>query len=480
MTGAIYEIVMMTSWLPDLSHGSGPLYVRLAERIEESIADGTLAAGAKLPPQRDLAYDIGVTIGTVGRAYALVRERGLVSGEVGRGTFVLGRGSHHDIAPAHVPALPIGTRSAGGPGKLRMDSTSAPSVGQNDVIQRLTNQILRSHPDQVMDYTRAWPASWQEAGSQWLTQGNWTPAPETVVSTMGAHAAIMAVIAATTAPGDKIAFEELTYSSIARSANLIGRRSVLIGTDEHGADPDDFDRLCAQQHPKIAFLIPSLHNPTLAIMPLDRRAAIAEIARRHNVWLIEDAVYGQLLADQPTLLAELAPERVFHVGGLSKSVAAGVRCGWVSCPANFAPRVQTAHKMVTGGIPFLLADLAAEMVLSGEADSIRADVRRENAGREAIARQSLIGLDFNSHPVAPFLWLKLPEPWLSTTFKNAASAEGVLIDDEDEYKPGRTERIYHRVRIGFSAPPTRQDVQSGFSTIRRLIDHGNAGYDRYG
>src|SRR5207244_5329706 len=75
LTGAIYEIVMMTSWLPDLSHGSGPLYMRLAERIEESIADGTLAAGAKLPPQRDLAYDIGVTIGTVGRAYALVRER---------------------------------------------------------------------------------------------------------------------------------------------------------------------------------------------------------------------------------------------------------------------------------------------------------------------------------------------------------------------------------------------------------------------
>src|SRR3954471_19070079 len=151
---------MMTSWLPDLSSGSGPLYVRLAERIEESIADGTLPAGAKLPPQRDLAYDIGVTIGTVGRAYALVRERGLVSGEVGRGTFVLGRDGHHDIVPAHVPALPAGTRSPAGPGKLRMDSTSASSVGQNEVIERLTNRILRSHPDQVTDYTRAWPASW--------------------------------------------------------------------------------------------------------------------------------------------------------------------------------------------------------------------------------------------------------------------------------------------------------------------------------
>jgi DNA-binding transcriptional MocR family regulator len=479
---------MMTSWLPDLSHGTGPLYQRLAERIEESIGDGTLQAGAKLPPQRDLAYDIGVTIGTVGRAYALVRERGLVSGEVGRGTFVLSRepapdiarDAKRDIAPASVQGVPSSTRSPALPGKLRMDSTSAPNIGQAEAIERLTARILRSKPDQVTDYTRVWPASWRQAGSQWLAHGTWTPDPESIVSTIGAHAAIMAVICSTTAPGDKLAYEQLTYSSISRSANLLGRRSVLINSDDQGADPDDFDRLCAQQHPKIAFLMPALQNPTLAAMSLERRKAIAEVARRHNVWLIEDSVYGQLLHEQPTLLVELAPERTFHVGGLSKTVSAGVRAGWVSCPANFAPRVQTAHKMVTGGIPFLLAELAAEMVLTGEADTIRDQVRREISGRHSIARQSLTGLEFNSHPLAPFLWLKLPEPLLSTTFKNAAAAEGVLIDDEDEYKPGRTERIYHRVRVGFSAPPTRQDVQSGFSTIRRLVDHGNAGYDRYG
>ena len=171
-------------------------------------------------------------------------------------------------------------------------------------------------------------------------------------------------------------------------------------------------------------------------------------------------------------MAELAPERTFHVGGLSKTVAAGVRGGWVSCPANFAPRVQTAHKMVTGGIPFLLGELASELVLSGEADAIRADVRREIEGREAIARQSFAGLEFNSHRLAPFLWMKLPEPWLSTTFKNAAANEGVLIDDEDEYKPGRTERIYHRIRVGFSAPTTPP------GRAERLLHHPPPGRPR--
>ena len=203
----------------------------------------------------------------------------------------------------------------------------------------------------------------------------------------------MAVIAAMTAPGDKIAFEQLTYSSISRSANLIGRRSVVIGSDEHGADPEDFERLCAQQHPKLVFLMPSLHNPTLTIMPVERRAAIAEIARKHNVWLIEDSIYGALLDEQPTPISRFAPERTFHVGGLSKTVAAGVRGGWVSCPANFAPRVQIAHKMVTGGMPFLLAELAARhgAVRRGRRDPpgvARARSRRARRSRARVSRAS--------------------------------------------------------------------------------------------
>ena len=154
-TGAIYEIVTMTNWLPDVSQGSGPLYVRLAERIEDGIASGTLPTGTKLPPQRDLAYDLGVTIGTIGRAYALVRERGLVSGEVGRGTFVLGRGSNEDIVRPTSPETPVGTRSPSMPGKLRMDSTSAPAVDQGEAIERITSSDLPRLPGARSSTTRA-------------------------------------------------------------------------------------------------------------------------------------------------------------------------------------------------------------------------------------------------------------------------------------------------------------------------------------
>lgn len=480
---AMYQIVMMTTWLPDLSQGKGPLYLRLADRIESGIAEGALAPGAKLPPQRNLAFDIGVTIGTVTRAYAVARERGLVSGEVGRGTYVRGvpeTTSGRDILPGEEHLLSGKFDQLPRPGKLRMDSTSAPDIGQSELIRHAVSRIALAHPDKIGDYTREVRGEWREAGRQWLATDSWAPEARNVVPTVGCHAAIMAVIAVATAPGDRIAFEHLTYSSISRSANLIGRRSVVFGNDENGADPEDFERLCAQQHPKMVFLMPALQNPTLSTMPVERMQAIADIARRHNVWIIEDSIYGTLMDPKPVTMAEIAPDRTFHVGGLSKAVSAGVRGGWVACPAHFAPRIQTAHKMVTGGIPFILAELSADMVLSGEADRLRAEVRRELVQREALARKVFAGLDFRSHRHAPYIWMKLPEPWLSATFKQVAADEGVLIDDEDEYKPGRGEKIFHRIRISFSIPRTLDDVAAGFAILRRLLDHGEAGYDSYG
>ena len=77
--------------------------------------------------------------------------------------------------------------------------------------------------------------------------------------------------------------------------------------------------------------------------------------------------------------------------------------------------------------------------------------------------------------------MKLPEPWLSGTFKQAAASEGVLVDDEDEYKPGRTDQVYHRIRVGFStAEAPRGHARRLRDIIRRLIDNPNAGYDSYG
>jgi DNA-binding transcriptional MocR family regulator len=470
----------MTSWTPALAESSGPLYVRLADRIEADIGEGALPPGSKLPPQRNLAFDIGVTVGTVGRAYAILRQRGLVSGEVGRGTYVLGRERAAPGKSAAEDAVAGTRRIMVAPGMLPMDSTAAPNVGQAEILGRLAAEVARDRPDEVTSYTRKLPPGWTAAGRRWLSAGGWSPAEDAIVPSLGGHAAILAVIAAVTAPGDKIVFEHLTYSSIARSASLIGRRSIAVDMDEDGLEPADFERVCAQQHPTLAFLMPGLQNPTLTIMPEGRRRDIVAIARKHNVWLIEDAIYAALLDEQPAPIAALAPERTFHIGGLSKSVSAGARGGWAACPPGFAPRVLTAYKMLTGGKPFMLAELAARLVLSGAADDIRARAKAEIAVRGALARESFDGYDFAAHERAPFVWMKLPEPWMSGTFKNAAANESVLIDDEDEYKCGRTDRVFHRVRIGFSAPSTRDEAATGFARLRSLLENPASGYDSYG
>ncbi|SFO79235.1 DNA-binding transcriptional regulator, MocR family, contains an aminotransferase domain [Mesorhizobium sp. NFR06] len=468
----------MTNWLPDLSSGSGPLYQRLADSIESDIDKGVIDAGAKLPPQRDLAYDIGTTVGTVGRAYQLLRERGLVSGEVGRGTYVLAQQSEAK------PEFPLpdmqGTRLVDAPsGKLRFDSTAAPDVGQGAVIADLLARTAQEHPHEISSYTRDFPERWYEAGSRWLARNSFRPSPGSIVPTLGTHAAVMAAIAAMTMPGDYVVFEHLTYSQIARSAGLIGRRTALVSTDDDGIDPDDFERVCAQKHPKVMFLMPTAKNPTLVTLSAERRQAIARIAREHNVMLIEDDLYGELTDDPTPLLAEYAPERTIVAGGLSKSVAAGVRGGWLSCPPAYRHRIRVAHKMMTGGLPFLLAEIGTRLVMSGQASDIRKRCIAEIETRLAIVREVLAGFDFEARDNIPFVWLTLPDPWLSGTFKNACLAQGVLIDDEDEFKAGRSEQVFHGVRFGISQPRQSKDVAGGVAVIRRLLDEGRAGYDSF-
>jgi len=500
----------MTNWHPHIPDGQGPLYIRLADRIGEDIANGALAAGTKLPPQRDLAYDLGVTVGTIGRAYALIRQRGLVSGEVGRGTFVLGSAPGSMLEEDPKPDLDRGMRAANGnggaaaaswlqgamsvpsdtafagtrisvpaPEAIRFDSTSAPETGQAEAICRLTADITRDAAYDIASYTRTVPDSWREAGRIWLSRSGWEPPEGSIVPTTGAQAAIMAIIAATTAPGDQVAFEELTYSSIARGAALSGRRPVQVARDAEGPLPDDLARVCAQKHPKLLFVMPTMHNPTVHLMSGQRREQIVEVARQYNLWIIEDEVYGSLRDTDVPPIAALAPERTFHVGSLSKSVTAGVRGGWVSSPLSHAQRIYTAHKMLTGGISFLLAELSARLVLCGAAGDFRAKIQAEIAARHDLVRQYLGAYDMEAAPEAPFLWLKLPDPWLSGTFKAAAAAENVLIDDEDEFKAGRSGTVHHRVRIGVTNPMTRAETAKGLKILQDLLEDNCVCYDSF-
>ena len=471
----------MTNWLPDLSGHAGPLYLELANHIQKDIESGALPSGAKLPPQRNLAFDIGVTVGTVSRAYAVVRERGLVNGEVGRGTFVAGNntGAHHQQMPMtlRIPGGLEETRSD----VIRFDSSAAFSDAGSAEMRPLLAEAARCTDDAMADYIRAIAPDWRRAGADWIAVGGgWRPDERSVLPASGAQGALMAIIAAATNPGDRIACEALTYAGAPRSAQLIGRGAVSVAIDENGILPEAFENVCAQQHPRLLFLMPAVHNPLTCALAPERREAIVDIARRFNVMIIEDNLYSSVTPDPHAPIAAIAPDITFHISGLSKAVAAGLRAGWVATPPHMTARVWSAQKMLSGGSSYLLSELAARMVNSGAAAAVRARVRDEIARRVVLMRAIFEGCDIRIRDHTPFAWLKLPEPWLSGTFKAAAYEEKVRIDDEDEFKAGRGDHRFHGVRIAFAAlAKDMETLETGARRLRRLLDAGPAVYHSY-
>jgi len=472
---------LQDDYLPQIGDGNRPLYIRIADAIERDIDTGALPSGSRLPPMRNLAFDIGVTIGTISRAYNLIADRGLVAGEVGRGTYVLARhNGNHPGDNAQSGLLPPPCRSLditeGLTAPLNLDTTSAIHVGQDEIIRLQFNAIAESMPHIMVDYVHGVPDSWKEAGAMLLSANGFKPSPDTMAATNGAHAGIMAIIMTVTSPGDRIVFETTTYSSVARSAALAGRRIIETPIDEHGLIPEEFEKLCARQHPRLLYLMPSLHNPTLAHLPARRREQLAEICRRYNVWILEDAVYAPLSDDTDIPIAALCPELTFHVGSLSKTVSSALRAGWVSCPQGYATRIQTAHRMFSGGGSWPMKELASQLILSGETASILRNVKDAIRSRTRMLEEELQGYSITTSPHCPFAWLKLPEPWLSGTFRSALLERGMMVSHEDDFKPARSELTLHAVRIAFSSPRSNNRLKQAFSEIRDLLESGMAGH----
>ena len=473
----------MTTWLPDLQIGDGPLYAKLARSIETGIETGELPAGSKLPPQRNLAFDLGVTVGTVSRAYSMMRERGLVSGEIGRGTYVLDRksGENRLQASKHMPIIGATEKRVYGNRRISMTSTAAVDVGQREIIARTIQDVIADSGYSSIDYIRFIPEAWQEAGATWLSHNDWRPDTENVIPTIGVHSGIMAIIQAISATGDRIAFEELTYPATARAVSMVGRRIARIKSTDRGIDPEDFEHVCAQQHPKAVVLVATLNNPTLGTIPEANRRRIVEIARKYNVWIIEDNIYGGLKRDRPIQIAKLAPERTFLVDGMSKAVSAGLRTGWVSCPPGFTTRIANAHRLLTGGGPFILEETSARMVLSGAAAAVRSRVQAEMAERVALAVDILTGshpeVAIRSDPECAYVWVTLPEPWLPGTFCKAAQEAGVVVEGADEYKVGSLDYRCPNIRLSLTGSLDRRELERGLSVVADLLSSPGLGFD---
>ena len=392
-------------WTPDLTGRNPVRYLALVEALAEAIRKGELPPGTRLPTHRDLAWRLGVNTSTVTQAYREAARRHLISGEVGRGTYVLA-----DSREAALFALKAEGEASGGDAPTMIDlSTNVPALDPDDpaladtlaALAReggLGGDALGYHAAPLLQRARL-------AGAAWLASRGLHSRPADVVPCAGAQAALLAVLLALCAPGDPVLVEELTFPGMKAAARQLRLPLHGVQMDAEGVLPAALDRVARATGARVAVLVPALQNPTGAAMGEARRRAVAEVARRHGLWVVEDDVYGALL-DRPPLAA-LLPERGIVVTSLSKTVAAGLRFGLIA--GACAPVHALAEEVHATAWPLapLMAEVACRWIEDGTAARRLAWQRAEVAARHALARHALVGAGARAGPPGPHLWLPL-------------------------------------------------------------------------
>ncbi len=147
-----------------------------------------------------------------------------------------------------------------------------------------------------------------------------------VVLAAGGHGALVACLAGVARAGDDVLVEPLTYPTIQPLARMLGLKLHPLQMDGVGIVVSSIERACSHGNAKFLYLVPTLHNPLSVTLPEERRHAIVELARRHDLTIIEDDIFRLLAPEpQPPVLFSLAPERCYYISSLSKAVAPGLQ-----------------------------------------------------------------------------------------------------------------------------------------------------------
>ncbi len=443
--------------------GGGPRYLAIADAIAADIAGGRLPIGARLPPHRDLAWRLGVTVGTVTRAYGEARRRGLVQAEVGRGTFI----SAPNTAGNNLPLTPPGD------GLIDMAVNYQVVDDEQAILARLLADISQG-PDlgPMLHYQpAAGLLAHRRAAADWLRLGGVAARPEDIIIAAGGQHAIDLVFATVAQPGDLILAEALTYAGAKGAAEARRLRLQGVAMDEQGLLPDAFEAACRSGAPKALYCMSRLHNPAVCTLPRDRREAIVESAERHNVILIEDDIYGFLLDDPDPPLAALAPHRTYYINSLSKCFAPGLRVGYVLAPPQAAAAITGMLRATIYLAMPLAGEIATRLINDGTARQLMVKRRDEAAARQGLLAEHLAGYDFRPSATGFHTWLTLPPPWRANDFAARVRQRGAAITPAEAFVVGRAPAP-HAVRVCLGGTGTRAELARGLTILRDLLEAG--------
>lgn len=448
-----HDTLRATFWKPALTVGKGPRYLRLASFIEQSVADGRLRPGDRLPAQRELASWLGIDFTTVTRAYNRARDRSAIEGRGPLGTFV----SKPRVALDQV--LDLG-----------MNIPPAPA-GQflGELLQKGIDEVLR-HTDasMLMAYQLGdGGVADRQAGTLWLAPMLGTLDPADVLVCPGAQATLAALLLTETERDETVLCEPIVYPGVRSAARSLGRRLEGVATDADGMLPDALAAAAREHRARIVYLNPTLQNPTTRTMSERRRRELLAVADKLDLTLIEDDPYWRLMPDAPTPLARLSPHRVHYVSTLSKCLTPGLRTAYVRLADGRKRDVflSTLHSFALMAPP-LMAGLATQWIHDGTADRIMDGVKEAAAQRQAIAAD-ILG-DASAPPIQGIhLWHELPAPWTARELTMAARAEGLAVTPADAFCLSSDAPNAIRISLGGVRDPER--LSSALKRLRSLL-----------
>ncbi|TQK11496.1 PLP-dependent aminotransferase family protein [Herbaspirillum sp. SJZ107] len=440
-------------WLPRLAVQGGPRFLQIADALQAAVADGSLKPGDRLPPQRRLAAQLDVDLTTVTRAYDEARRRQLLEGRGARGTYV----AAPKVELTAVLDLSMNTP----PPPEGVDFDDLLKQGLSQVLMRTDNELLMNY------HLGGGSEADRKAGARWLEPMFGHLDARQLVVCPGAQAAIAAAILALTAPGDVILAEPTSYPGLRAAAAQFGRHIIAVEADKHGMVPEMLEEACERHKPGLVYLNPTLQNPTAITMPERRRKAIAGVAKRCNVRIVEDDPYWRLAEAPPPPLAAFAPDQAIYISTLSKCLTPGLRVAFVLLrdPHERERFLGALRAFALMAAP-LTAALATQWILDGSADGLLAGVRGEARLRHRMARTILAGR-YSGAGDGLHVWLELPAYWTASQLARAADREGIAVTPADAFAMGSAS--VNAIRISLGSIQDRGRLQAGLHRLSQLL-----------
>ena len=454
----------MTIWQPSITT-QGPRYRGIADAIARAIQSGELAPGQRLPPQRRLADTLGVTVGTVTRGYAEAERQGWVTARIGSGTYVR-NGDTSPMSPLrHNHTTDAGTidlsLSLPPPHPLRAAALGRALQGiatDGEVLQRAVE----------FQSERGLPAH-REQLAAWMTNLGMPVDAEELLITQGGQHGISLALQALTRPGERIAADVLTYPGLIDAAQQSHLKVMGVPMDDEGMDMDALARLCAQQPPRLIYLTPDQNNPTGVPLSEQRRQRLVELARRHDVLILEDGVQYLPEQERGTPLHHLAPERTLFIFSTAKLLAGGLRIGTLVAPPALRERLAAALRAQSWMVPALMVEAVCRWVASDDDTSLIAWQTQELGERQRLARERLDGFDVGGRPHGANLWLPLPEGLRSAVLQEALARRDVLVTSAEPFCVG-SEPAPQALRLCLSAAPSQEALAQALDILVELLN----------